>query len=115
MSQSSEVTQDGISLLVPSDLFFFILFLHFLIFHHSSTKNNSCYSHDDKKKLKKTSIKIELFQMTGSFNVTASLDSDLEMQENTHLKANMQKPSPGFSLCFANQLTKISFFLLVLI
>lgn len=53
--------------------------------------------------------------MTGSFNVTASLDSDLEMQENTHLKANMQKPSPGLSLCFANQLTKIYFFLLVLI
>lgn len=48
--------------------------------------------------------------MTARFNVTASLDSYLEIQENTHLKERMQNPSPGFISCFAKQQTKYLFF-----
>lgn len=86
MLESSQVTQDGTSFSAFSVLFFF--------HHHSNAKNNSCHSHDDNKQVKQDKKKI-VFQMTARFNVTASLDLYLEIQENTHLKERIQNPSPG--------------------
>lgn len=42
--------------------------------------------------------------MTGRFNVTASLDSYLEIQENTHLKERIPNQSPGlFHVLLSNK------------
>lgn len=44
--------------------------------------------------------KNNIIQMTARFNVTASLDSNLEIQENTNLKERVQNLSLGLISCF---------------
>lgn len=55
-------------------------------------------------------IKRILFQMTARFNVTASLDSNLEIQENTHLKERTQNLSSGLISILQSNKQKYLFF-----